>query len=191
MDEAMEHEADHRQGDHGFGDLGQLFIVFGQAPPAAEPTERSLDHPSPRLHDEAAAARDAADDDQRQAEQEAGEQGRKAVVDAVGEHSTKPGVERLHALEQVPEAIGILNVGRLHDHAQQPSLRVHRDMAPAPLQPLGGIPAARSPFSVVLTLWVSTMAAVGLASRPSPSRNMTTRWWRMLSQTPAARNARK
>ena len=110
---------------------------------------------------------------------------------AVSEHGPEPGVERLHALQQATEVVGVLDVGRMHDHAEQQSLRVHRDVALAPLQPLGGIPAARPPFSVVLTLWVSMMAAVGLASRPAPSRSMTTRWWRMLSHTPAARKARK
>src|SRR5215207_7217714 len=84
-----------------------------------------------------------------------------------------------------------LDVGRMHDHTEQQPLRVDRNMALAPLDLLGGIVAARPPFSVVFTLWLSMMAAVGLASRPSPSRNRTTRWWRMLSQTPAARNARK
>jgi hypothetical protein len=90
-----------------------------------------------------------------------------------------PGVERLHAPQQAPEAIRILDVGGMHDHAEQQPLRVHRDVALAPLQPLRRIPAARSPLSVVLTLWVSMvsmMAAVGLASRPSPPRSMTTRW---------------
>ncbi len=46
------------------------------------------------------------------------------------------------------------------------------------------------PLSVVFTLWVSMIVAVGLASRPAPSRSMTTNRWRMLSQTPAARKAR-
>ena len=33
----MEHEADHGEGDHGLRHLGQVLIVFGQAPPATEP----------------------------------------------------------------------------------------------------------------------------------------------------------
>jgi hypothetical protein len=42
------------------------------------------------------------------------------------------------------------------------------------------------PLSVVFTLRVSmTAAAVGLGSRPVPSRSMSARWWRMLSHTPA------
>ena len=46
------------------------------------------------------------------------------------------------------------------------------------------------PLSVVFTLWVSMIAAEGLASRPAPSRSMTTKWWRMLSHTPSRRKAR-
>jgi hypothetical protein len=45
-------------------------------------------------------------------------------------------------------------------------------------------------FSVVFTLWVSMIAALGLGSLPSRSRSITTRWWRMLSHTPASANAR-
>jgi hypothetical protein len=66
----------------------QLLVVLGQAPPSVancEPADRPLHHPAARLHDEAGAASDVADDDQRQAEQEAGEQGGEAVVDAVRE----------------------------------------------------------------------------------------------------------
>jgi hypothetical protein len=63
------------------------------------------------------------------------------------------------------------------------------DMALAALDLLGGIVAARPPFSVVLTLWVSMMTAVGLASRPS--RSVMTREWRMVSHTPASRKVRK
>src|SRR5215203_3863807 len=46
------------------------------------------------------------------------------------------------------------------------------------------------PLSVVFTLWVSMIAAEGLASRPAPSRSRTTKWWRMLSHTPSRRKAR-
>ena len=49
------------------------------------------------------------------------------------------------------------------------------DMALTTLNLLGGIVAARPPFSVVLTLWVSMMTAVGLASRPSVSRSVVIR----------------
>ena len=75
MGEAVEHQADRGQGDHCLGDLGQRLVILRQSPPSAEPAERPFDHPAARLHDEACAACWAADDDQRQAEHEAGEQG--------------------------------------------------------------------------------------------------------------------
>jgi hypothetical protein len=142
----MEHEADHGQGDHGLGNPGQFLVALGQAPPPAEPTECSLNHPAARLHGEAGAAAGVADDDQRQAEQGAGQQGGDAVVDAVGERGPEPGLERLHTVQQASKAVGVLDVGRVHDHAQQQALRVNRDVALAALQPFGRIPAARSPF---------------------------------------------
>ena len=44
VDGAVEHEADHGERDYGLGHLGQLLVVAGQAAPAAEPAECTLDH---------------------------------------------------------------------------------------------------------------------------------------------------
>lgn len=44
---------------------------------------------------------------------------------------------------------------------------------------------------MVLTLRVSMMTAVGPASRPSVSRSVMTREWRMVSHTPASRKVRR
>src|SRR5918998_336037 len=54
-----------------------------------------------------------------------------------------------------------------------------------PLRRLAASQPRGPPLSVVFTLWVSMIAAVGLASRPAPSRSMTTKWWRMLSHSPS------
>jgi hypothetical protein len=77
----------------------------------------------------------------------------------------------------------------MRDDAEQQTVRVDRDVALAALQPLGGIQPRGPPLSVVFTLWVSTTAAVELASRPAPLRSRTTRWWRMLSHTPSRKKA--
>ena len=63
----------------------------------------------------------------------------------------------------------------MDDNAEQQAGGVDRDMALAALDLLRRVPAARPPFSVVFTLWVSITAALGLGSRPSRSRSITTR----------------
>jgi hypothetical protein len=115
------------------------------------------------------------DNDQPQAEQEAGEQDSKAVVATIREDHAQPTVEQLQTLEQIPCTLGILDVGRMHDHTEQQSLCIDPNVAFAPLDLFSRIVAARPPFSVVFTLWLSMMAAVGLASRPSLSRSIVTR----------------
>jgi hypothetical protein len=174
MSEAVEHEADHGDGGHRLGHLGQLLVVLGEAAPSAEPAERPLDHPAARENDEAGGARDPPHDDQRQAEQETGEQGSQTIVDAVGEHDLKPAVQRLDLPQQLPGPVGVLDVGRVDDDPEQQPRAVDRDVALAAPDLLGRIVAPRPPFSVVLTLWVSMMAAVGLGSRPDRSRSAAT-----------------
>ena len=77
--------------------------------------------------------------------------------------------------QQIRGAVGILDIGGVNDDARQQAKGIDRNMALASFDLLGGIVAARPPFSVVLTLWVSMIAAVGLASRPSCSRSVMTR----------------
>ena len=111
VNEAVEHQPDEGQGDHGLGDIGAFLVILGQASPSPQPSEGPLDHPPPRDEDEAAAG-DAPDDDQRQPKQKAGEDHRQAVVDAVGEDGLQPAVERFDPLQQIPRAVRVLDVGR-------------------------------------------------------------------------------
>ena len=62
----------------------------------------------------------------------------------------------------------------MDDDAEQQAGRVDRDVTLAALDLFTRVVAPRPPFSVVLTLWLSMMAALGLASRPSRSRSRVT-----------------
>ena len=73
--------------------------------------------------------------------------------------------------------VAILNVGAMHDGVHQEALRIDEDMPLLPFDLLARIKAMRvdamPPFSADLTLWLSRIAAVGLAARPACSRHFT------------------
>jgi hypothetical protein len=70
-----------------------------------------------------------------------------------------------------------LDIGWMNDRVQQQTQRIYEKMAFLALDLLARIVAMRidpaPPFSALLTLWLSMMAAVGLASRSPCSRHST------------------
>ena len=101
----------------------------------------------------------------------------RSFVSAVGEKFFE---EREHAeqgCQQHDAAIAILNARGCDDAVQKQALHVDENMPLLALDQLARIKAVRidagPPFSALLTLWLSMMAAVGLASRSSFSRHAT------------------
>ena len=149
----MEHEADHRQGDHRFRDLLQRLVILGQPPPSPKPAERS----SPPI---AAAARRSryclrhADDDQRQAEQTTGEQSGEPAWRCC--RGTRPGASPEAALCASAGRRGcqLLDVGRMHEDPEQQPVGVHRNLALATFSRLAASEPRGPSLSVVFTLWV-------------------------------------
>lgn len=74
-------------------------------------------------------------------------------------------------------AITILDGPGMNKGVKQQAFGVYEDVALLALDLLAGVIARRvdrsPPFSALLTLWLSMMAAVGLASRPAFSRHWT------------------
>ena len=102
----------------------------------------------------------------------------RALVACVGKDAQN---ERPHGsrapVENERRAITILDVCGMDDDAQQEAKRVDEDMPLAARDFLARIVALwidkSPPFSADLALWLSMMAAVGLASRPICSRVST------------------
>lgn len=174
VDEAVQHDPDGSKSDHGLCNVGSFLVILGQASPSSEPSEGTFDHPAAGNEDEAATS-NAPEDDQRQPEQEAGEDDRHPIVDAVGEDRTQPAVEPLDPCQQRYGAIGVLSVGGMEDDAEQEARGIDSDVTLAALDLLGRVKASGATFYVVLTLWVSMMAAVGVGARPSCSHSITTK----------------
>jgi hypothetical protein len=98
-------------------------------------------------------------------------------VAAVGVEFQQEGKRAEQRAHQQHATVAVLDVGRMDDGVQQQALRVYQDMALLAFDLLSGIKARRvdrkPPFSALLTLWLSMIAALGLASCPASSRHCT------------------
>ncbi len=100
-----------------------------------------------------------------------------AAVAAIGEDMADEGKQAAGLFDEVHGAVAILDAGWDDLDAEQQSYRIDKRVAFDALDLFArvipnGIPAA-APFSVAFTAWVSMIAAVGEASRPSASRQAT------------------
>ena len=100
-----------------------------------------------------------------------------SLIAAVSVELEQERVEAEQRRHQQHAAVAVLHIGRVHDGLHQQALGVDQDMALPALDLLARVVARRinrePPFSAPLTLWLSMIAAVGLASRPACSRQRT------------------
>ena len=87
--------------------------------------------------------------------------------------------------------ISILDTGGVNHYGQKQARGVHYDVALASRHPFARVIASGPPFSVVFTDWLSMMAALGVASRPSLSRTTGRSASSTRSQVPSPRHFRK
>jgi hypothetical protein len=159
--------------------VGPVLEVLGQAAASSEPCEGSLDHPSPGQNLEALGGAGALDDFGRQTRHglllALGED--RSLIAAVSEQLFQERISPEQRLQEQHAAVTILDVGRMNQGVQQQTYRIDENMTLLAFDLLARIIPARvdaaPPFSALLTLWLSMMAAVGLASRPIASRHFT------------------
>ncbi len=101
----------------------------------------------------------------------------RSLIGRIGKQLLQERMQPEHRGEQHDAAFAILDVGGMDDGVQQQTQRVYENVALFALDLLARIIAMRidagPPFSALFTLWLSMMAAVGLASRSSCSRHPT------------------
>jgi hypothetical protein len=152
--------------------------VARETPAPAEPSERALDDPAFRQNLEARNVRPLDDLDQpgtglRHALRET-----RALVAAIGEDALDEREEPPRArVEDEHRAVAILDIGGMHNDVEHQAERVDKNVPLAARDLLARIVALRidrgPPFCAALALWLSMIAALGLASRPSRSRTAT------------------
>src|SRR5229473_1912394 len=169
-----------------------MFVVLGETAVSTEPSEGALDHPALWQHVKAARGGVLGDGDELAAAKRLTRGfDHRAGIAAVGVENGQARDDALKPGQQRNGAGAVLNIGRVGQNGEQEAERIDHDVALAASHLLAGIPAARPPLSVVLTLWLSMIAADGLASRPSASRAAMRRTWSISSHTPAVMKARQ
>ena len=174
-----EHEADHAEAEEGEGVAGEVLEVLGQPSAATEPSEGPLDDPALRERHEALLAGPADDFQAPTPGPGDGARGRSTLVGTIGEDHLHEREQPASGAQQRDGAVTVLDVGGMDRGVQQEAERVDQDV---PLLAGDLFPRVvtlrvdlRPPFSALLTLWLSTIATVGLASLPTCSRVCTKR----------------
>ena len=188
--EAMKHQIDHGDQDQGLAALGKHFVVAGQAAVATQPRKGSFNNPAKGQDFE--HPRVVLDNLQPPMSERQSPVYQFARVAPVGHDQPQPGKSSFQAPQHTLGSVTILHVGGMNDHRQQKPQAVHYKVSLAPRYLLPRIVApAPPPFSVVLTLWLSTIAALGLLLRPAFRRVFSRKVSCTFSHTPAFRQRRK
>jgi hypothetical protein len=177
--ELSQHEADGGEAQEGERRTIEVLPVLGEPSAAVEPGERALDNPALGQYDKSLGLIGPLDDLRSQARQGCLERVVElpSLIGRVGEQRLQQGIHPEQRRQQQDAAVAILDVGGMNDGVQQQAERVYQNVALLALDFLARIIAGRidagPPFSALFTLWLSMMAAVGLASRSACSRHAT------------------
>ena len=148
--------------------------MLGEPAAAIKPGDGALDDPALGQNGESFAVIGAPDDFDFKARQNLRNCAAEArpLVSGVGDEPGQKRMQSKQGCEQQDSAVAILDV-------KQQAQSVYEYMALLALDLLAGVIAvridARPPFSALFTLWLSMMAAVGLASRSPCSRHAMNR----------------
>jgi hypothetical protein len=166
LSQASEHDAAHGEVNPGFFTAGKDFVVLGESTPGGKPGERALDDPAPCEHVEATGAdlfpldlnflrhphtADAAPrmlhDLDLPAKGGFDPLAEAAfLVSTLGPDQLQTGETASKRLQQEFATVVILDVGLMHQHLQQESIGIDKDMALAPSHACAAIVAAPPPF---------------------------------------------
>jgi hypothetical protein len=144
-----------------------------------EPGNRALDDPTAWQHHKSFGVIGAFDDFGFEVGQDFRERllESRPLIATVGKQLLQEGIHPEQGCQQKDAAIAILDIGAMNDGVEQQTQRIYQKVALLALDLFARIIARRinagPPFSALFTLWLSMMAAVGLASRSPCSRHST------------------
>jgi hypothetical protein len=107
----------------------------------------------------------------------------------------QPRKDRPGVVEQHGGAVAVADITGGHPHSEQQAKAVDEQVALAAVDllgaVLGAVKAVPAPRSVILTLWLSRIPALGVGSRPWRRRSCSRSTVRICAQRPSRRQSRK
>lgn len=171
----MQHQVNHSDHDHGLTALFKVFVILAVPSIASQPSQGSFNNPSFRQNNKSRYAVGSFNDFKHPAECLLYPINQFPSITAVCPDQHQPGESVAYLLKHQPRPVPILYVGCMHQDCQHQSQRINYYMAFAALDLFARIVAAQPPFSVVFTLWLSMIAALGVDLRPAFLRTVSRR----------------
>ena len=171
----MNHQIDHGEIDHILAAFREHLVVFAHTPVSTDPGEGALDDPAVRKKFEANGIVRPLHDVEHPASQLFCPADEFPRVSAVGPDALQPRKQSPQFAQHEFGTIAILHIGRMHHDGQDQPQRVDDDVPLATLDLLARVVTSAPPFSVVLTLWLSMIAAEGVGLRPPFLRTFSRR----------------
>ena len=170
----MQHQIDHCDVDHVLAGSWKKFVVFAQAAIAIQPSECSLHNPAQGQDGEPLGRIAAPDNIDRPTGKLLDPGFELPGIASIGPDFFQARTVESDLVDNHLPAVAILYAGRMDDRADDQPQGVDQHVALAPLYLFSRvITALRPPFSVVLTDWLSRIAALGVGSRASASRTFS------------------
>ena len=170
---------------------GQGFVVLAQPTAPTQPRECSLNHPSSGQHLKLMATPRTPDDFQNIARKGLDPIHQPASVTSISPNQPQTPEPSHQFVDDQLCTISVLDVSRMDHHGQQQPHGIHYDVALSTVDLLASVIATRPPFSVVLTDWLSMMAALGVGSLPADLRTAERRVSLTRSHVPSRLHFRK
>jgi hypothetical protein len=171
------HEANGCEAEESERGAAEVLPVLGETPAAVEPCNGAFDDPSPGQHLEALRCVSAPDNLDLHLAQHTLQRGLelRPLVAGIGVELAQEWEHPEQRCHHQHAAVAILQAGGVHHRMQHQAERVDQDVPLAAFDLLAAIVAMgvdrRPPFSAPFTLWLSMIAAVGLALRHDHGSN--------------------
>ncbi len=171
----MNHQVDHHDKDHGFTAGGEHLVVLAHPTIPADPAEGPLHDPTLRQDHKADDIIATLDDFQNPVSKRSRPFNQFASITTVRPNQLQASMPPMELAQHQLGSVAILNVGGMNNDGQYQPQRVDDNMPLATVDLLARVVAMRPPFSVVFTLWLSTIAAEGDFFRPADTRTLSRR----------------